>query len=311
MNNSLERLWVSWLNSERWRQFARSGLVSRMFRSRMYRRIDTTRRFLITSYKSQRQPALFRDVETFCMFIGHVKSGGSLLGSLLDAHPNVILADEADALYYVSAGFRKEQIFYILHKGSQREALKGRVTARRLSPYSFALPGQWQGRYRRLQVIGDSKAGPSTRRLAQNPSLFHQLHQVMAGVDIKFIQVIRNPFDPISAMIVRGKRTYANAIKHYFDYCETLIVLRERLDSSNLIEVKYEDLIRQPKNHLTDLCRFLGIEVSDDYLEACKGILYETPERSRTMVDWSPQWIDFVHKKITQVDFLAGYAYES
>ncbi len=68
-----------------------------------------------------------------------------MIGALLDAHPNVILADEIDVFEYMDDGFSKEQIYHLLLKNSHREFLKGRVTARRLVPYSFSVPGQWQG----------------------------------------------------------------------------------------------------------------------------------------------------------------------
>ena len=311
MSNSWDDLWVSWLNSERWRQFAKWGVGAKFFKSEAYRKLDVARRFATTYYKSVRQPDIFQDVQTFCMFIGHTKSGSSLLGALLDAHPDIILADEADALRYVADGFHKEQIFHILLKGSHREAMKGRVTARRLDPYSLAVPDQWQGKYQTLKVIGDSKAGPSVRRLAKEPELLHKVQKVMTGVEAKFIHVIRNPYDPISVMMVRGKRTFENAVAHYFDYCETLLALRKQLNDSNLIAVRYEAFVQQPETRLAEVCRFLGVEVEDNYLHACAGILHDSPERSREMVTWQPDWIEAVQKRIEQVDFLVGYCYEN
>jgi hypothetical protein len=309
MNHPLERLWVNWLDSDRLRRFAKGGPGTGLLRSRAFRRLDTARRFVATSYKSYQQPALFQDVKTFCMFIGHVKSGGTLIGSLLDAHPHAVLADEIDALYYVSAGFKRDQIYHLLLKGSQREALKGRVTARRLTPYSLAVPGQWQGRFQKLEVIGDSKAGPSTRQLKQEPGLLGQLQQVMVGVDLRIIQVIRNPYDPISAMMTRGGRTFENAIDHYFDYCETLVSLREQLPDASLFAVKYEEFVHHPRECLGDLCCFLGIEANDAYLSACASIVKEQPDQYRHLVAWSPHWIKIVRDRMDRFGFLAGYAY--
>jgi hypothetical protein len=311
MNHTLERMWVNWLDSDRLRQFVKNGSGAGLFRSQTFQRLDTARRFMTTSYKSYRQPGLFQDVKTFCMFIGHVKSGGTLIGSLLDAHPQIVLADEIDALHYVSAGFKRDQIYHLLLKGSQREALKGRVTARRLTPYSLAVPGQWQGRYQKLRVIGDSKAGPSTRKLGQEPELLWHLQQVMAGVDLRFIQVIRNPYDPISAMIMRGGRTFENAVAHYFGYCKTLVAFRNYLPDSSLLAVRYEDFISHPEAYLADLCHFLGVEARDAYLNACASIVQESPEPYRHMVEWSPHWMGVVHDWIGQFDFLAGYSYEN
>lgn len=310
MSSRLENVWVSWLDSDRWRQFSKRGLGAKLFQSQAFRKMNLVRRYALTYYKSHRRPALFEDVSVFCMFMGHAKSGGTLIGSLLDAHPDVILADETDVLRYVSAGFSREQIYHVLLKGSRREALKGRVTARRLEPYSFAVPGQWQGRHRRIRVIGHSRAGPSTGKLSGDPTLLGALRKRMGPADVRLIHVIRNPYDPISLMMVRGQRSFANAINHYFEYCQTLLALREQLDESNLVTVRYEEFIAHPKKHLEAVCHFLGIEAEEDYLDACAGILYDTPEESRHQIPWDDRWIETVQKKAEEVDFLSGYTFE-
>ncbi len=310
MSGRLERLWTSSLNSDWFRRFAKQGTGSRLFRSEAYRKLDVARRYVASYYQSHKNPSLFQDVRTYCMFIGHNKSGTSMIGALLDAHPNVILADEVDALQYISAGFMRDQIYHILLKNSRREAMKGRVTARRLTPYSYLVPGQWQGRYSRLQVIGDSTSGASTRQLAQDPQLVQRLQKVMVGVDVKFIQVIRNPYDPISVTIVRGKQSFENAIEKYFTRCEMLVTLRKRLNDSNLLEVRYEDFVRNPEMNLTQVCRFLDIEASDDYLKASTSILRKEPDQSRHMVQWDSKWIETVKDKMGRFDFLQGYSFQ-
>jgi phage terminase large subunit-like protein len=40
----------------------------------------------------------FHDVGVFCIFIGYPRSGHSLVGSLLNAHPEVIISHELDVL---------------------------------------------------------------------------------------------------------------------------------------------------------------------------------------------------------------------
>jgi hypothetical protein len=147
--------------------------------------------------------------------------------------------------------------------------------------------------------------------LRREPELLERLQEIMGGVDTKFIQVIRNPYDPISLMMVRGERSFANAINHYFDYCHTLMALRQRLDPSNLFAVRYEDIISRPEKILADLCRFLGVEPEDGYLAACATILYDEPEQSRRIVTWEQQWIEAVAQKIDQVDFLKGYRFDT
>ncbi|MGB7876353.1 MAG: sulfotransferase, partial [Anaerolineales bacterium] len=224
--------------------------------------------------------------------------------------PNIILADEIGALDYASAGFKRSQIFHMLLKGSRRELMKGRVTARRLTPYSYLVPGQWQGRFTKLQVIGDGKAGSSTQHFARDPQLLSQLLSVMADVDVKLIQVVRNPFDVISVMMVRGKRTFANSINHYFTNCENLIRLRNHM-RINLLAVHYEDFVTYPVANLTPICEYLDVEPHPDYLQACAGIMHETPDLSRHMVEWTPKWKKVVEDNLARYDFLQGYNFES
>lgn len=305
-----ERMWLALTNSDRFRRFAKKGAGARLLHSPIYRRLHAAKRHVTSGYYSRKNPAQFQDVTTFCLFIGHNKSGSSMIGSLLDAHANIVLADEAGALRDVAAGFSRDQIYHYLVRVSRREAMKGRVTARRLTPYSFEVPGQWQGRYSTIRVIGDSTTGTSTQRFGADPNLVPRLQELMHGVDIKFIQVIRNPFDPISYMMVRGNRTFENAINHYFANCVVLEEMRKSLDCDHLFPIRYEDFIDEPDTKLRDICRFLGVDAGEEYRTACTSILRATPDRHRQMVDWSPAWIQHVQERICRYDFLEGYSFE-
>ena len=132
----------------------------------------------------------------------------------------------------------------------------------------------------------------------------------MGAVNVKLIQVIRNPYDPISVAMVRGRRTFENALEQYFANCETLVELRKDLNSTNLFAVRYEDFVTRPDLHLTQLCHYLGIEPHDAYLRACASILHGSPDRNRQMVRWDPRWIQTVRDRLEQYDFLRGYTFE-
>lgn len=297
------------LKSSAFRRFLKSGPGAILFRSSAYHRLLMLRHFIASYYAAWTEPGQFSDVRTCCLFVGHNKSGVSMLGALLDAHPEAIISDEADALEYVQAGFSRDQIFHILLRQSRRELRKGRVTARRLQPYSYLVPGQWQGRYRRLRVIGDSTAGSSTRALGQQPNLLGRIEYTLAGVQVKYIQVIRNPYDPISAMMVRGGRSFENAIATYFSYCETLAALRKQLGAERLFPVRYEDFVQDGRRRLTEVCGFLGLEAEPAYLTACTDILHAAPATSRQWVQWDAAHIDQVAAQIERFDFLHGYSF--
>jgi hypothetical protein len=309
MVDLFELAWVSVLNSKRFRRFAKQGTGKRLFESQSYNQLHSFANFWWSYYQSTKTWDIFQQVKSYCCFIGHNKSGTSMIGALLDAHPNVILADDVGALRYISAGFSRDQLYHLLLKGSRREKMKGRVTGRRLDSYSYLIPGQLQGRYTQLQVIGDSASGSSTRRLGLDPNLLDRMRNLMPGVNVKFIQVIRNPYDPIAISMVRGKRTFEEAVEHYFTKCDLLVELSTRIGKENLLAIRYEDFILSAEENLSNICNFLGIETTQDYLQACAAVLFQSPVIDRQRVEWDERRIGMVKDKIAQYQFLQGYTF--
>ncbi len=309
MTGSLERLWTSIMNSDGFRWFFKRSVASDFFKSSLYQRFNLKRRSMETAILVRQQPNLFRNLETYCMFIGHNKSGASMIGSLLDAHSNCIFSDEANTLQYLHTGLSRDQVFHLLLKNSRREKMKGRVTARRLGGYSWEVPGQWQGRFSRLEVIGDSTSGTSTRTLGEHPEFVGELKTLMAGVKVKFILVVRNPFDPISLIMIRGKRSFENAIQHYFSNCELVKKLQSMIPAEDILPVRYETFVTEPITQLTRIADHLGLEAEQEYLEACASVMHPNPEQSRYQVEWSEAWVRAVEEKIKSFNFLDGYSF--
>ena len=308
--SSLERAWVRWLDSASWRTYSKTVHMSNLRNSHGFEMLDLARRYVLSGYHSTTGRSRYRNVRTVCLEIGHMKSGGTMLGALLDAHPRVVFADETDAVRYFAAGFRREQIFYLLERGARREAMKGRVTARRLEPYSFEIPGQWQGKTIGLDVIGDSKAGITTQRLGADPDLVSRIQHRLDGTELKFFHVVRNPFDPISVMMMRGKRTFDGAVERYFANCAILSELHARLPADSVHMVRYEDMVDDPEGQLRAACDFLGVEASREYLAACAAIIVERPPE-RTNVEWNESQIARVSAEMAKYPFLMGYAFEN
>ncbi|GIU87383.1 MAG: hypothetical protein KatS3mg009_1898 [Acidimicrobiia bacterium] len=298
------------VDSDAFRWVAKRGPTRVVFRSRAYRRLDLARRrrWASRAARASRAERPFAQVRTFCFFIGHNKSGTSMLGALLDAHPRMVVSDELDALSYVDAGFGRDELFHLILRGSRTEARKGRVTARRLEPYSYEVPGWSQGRAERPLVVGDSTSGTSTRRLGADPALLDRLRRLV-GVDVRLVQVVRNPFDPIAVMMVRGGRSFENAADHYFRACETLRTLRARLGPGELVTVRYERFCEDPAAELARVSAFLGVEPDRPYLDACAAIIRREPVRDRARVEWSADAIARVERGIAGFDFLEGYSH--
>ena len=116
------------------------------------------------------------------MFVGYPRSGHSLVGALLDAHPEIVIAHELDVLRQLRAGADKYELLDLLLRKAERFAEQGSMW----SGFSFAVPGQWQGKYRKLRVIGDKKGGGSSRALAEDPDLLGRLRATL-DLEMRFM----------------------------------------------------------------------------------------------------------------------------
>lgn len=157
--------------------------------------LQLVRMYVSSRLRSRANSKLFHNIETFTMFVGYPRSGHSLIGSLLDAHPNILIAHELHALKLIRAGFDKNQLFQLLMENSQTMAAKGR----RHSGYSYEVSNQWQGRFSTLKVIGDKKGASSAMQLRTSPGLFDFLKATL-DLEVKLIHVIRNPYDVLTTM---------------------------------------------------------------------------------------------------------------
>jgi hypothetical protein len=246
----------------------------------------------------------FRDLETFCMFIGYPRSGHTLIGSLLDAHPNAVIADELNALRFVEAGFCKKQLFYLLLRNARRAAAAGRER----TGYHYRVPGQWQGRFERLRVIGDKMGGSTALRLKARPSLLESLPSLLQ-VQTKYIHVLRNPYDVISTLHLRQRTPLLQAVDHFFQRCEAVAYIKERVPE-HVIELRHEAFIADPEAALRNLCSFIGLGGDDVYYDACASIVFRSPHQSRREIDWPSGLIETIARKSSPFHFLDGYSYD-
>ena len=248
-------------------------------------------------------PKLFHGVKHYVLFIGYPRSGHTLVGFLLDAHPQIVVASQTSALRYIKYGFRTQQIFHLLAQNSRRVAKTGREQRR----YSYNVPNQWQGRYENLQAIGESTG---LTRLRRNPSLLGSLRARLNGVDLKLIHVIRNPYDNISTMSLRRGESLPDAIQRYFSMCEFVEGLKPQVEPGAVHDLKHEDLISDPQSTLKELCGFFGPSAGDKYYQDCASIIFKSSHKTRHDVEWSAELIASVKQQMSGFPFLSAYAYD-
>tara|TARA_B100000315_G_scaffold252780_2_gene290272 strand:+ start:4045 stop:4821 length:777 start_codon:yes stop_codon:yes gene_type:complete len=252
---------------------------------------------------------IFDDIAAYCMFVGYARSGHSLIGALLDAHPNVIISDQLDALKYVQGDVEKQHLFEMILLNSQESVKRGRTRG----GHSYCVSGQWQGRFTTLRVIGDKKGQQATVRMSADPKLLWKLEELL-GLPVKLFHVIRNPYDNIATKYLkrlrRGPVDLQTLIDEHFMLCQTVADIKQQVTDDNLLDIPHEAMIENPIPWLQSMCRFLGINCPDDYTTACSKIIFSSPNKSRRHIAWSQSNIEHVRAKMASYDFLSGYSFE-
>jgi hypothetical protein len=289
------------------------GRFSRWELAQLYSEMRFTPRELarlyLTSYvRALGQDHVFADLRAFCLFIGYPHSGHSLIGSLLDAHPRIVVAHELDTLRYVDAHFSARQIYQLLLANSQQQARRGREH----EGYSYVVPNQWQGRFDELEVIGDKKGGITTLRLQARPGLLRRLKDTV-GIPPKLVHVIRNPYDNIGNIARKFQIGIPKATEAYFSMCETVARVTDEVGPEGIIHVRQEALVQSPAERLSELCRFLGTTEPPptDYLRDCSSIIVPQQSRGRDEVRWTPTIRERVAREMQRYGFLRGYSFDA
>ena len=279
-------------------------------------------------------------VQKFVFFTGYERSGHSFFGSILDAHPNIVLST-AFFLFrqLVEKGYQLRNVSE-LYNDIYHKSLRFSHNAahfHEFKGYTLDVPGLWQGKFETLVVIGDKAAHTTADTFSEN--LHHSVAKFQAlrklvGVPIMVIHVIRNPYDMISTDVLyrannfkgdsRGK-LLNTTIEHKFSNTTLIreraawyskrfeaVVKMTEMCELTLLEVHSEDLVRDFRGTLQSACDVLGVECSDRYMEGCQEKAYKSVSRTRDLVEWTPKLRELIERNTVQkYPFLRGYTFEN
>ncbi len=256
----------------------------------------------------------FNEVKTFVFFIGYPRSGHSLVGACLDAHPNAVISHELDALSLVMEGKSRLQLFEAICEKARLFYEQGNEW----SGYSYRVPDMWQGLEKSIEVIGDKRGGLSTNHLEAYPELLEKVKDLAANY--RMIHVVKNPFDCISTAVMRQEKLQGRKfsaedinrkIKEFFNRARTNSSIIEKVPD-RVMTIRYENLLKDSEAVLSQLCTFLGLTIFDDYLKACSSIIWPSgrPSRLKSTI-WEPSLIEFVQEQIDQFYIFEGYNFQS
>lgn len=255
----------------------------------------------------------YDDIGIYCMFIGYPRSGHTLIGSSLDAHPNVVLGHEMDALKYVILGESRDKLYSRLLAMSKTFITIGGQWMN----YNYKIPSMYQGRSTDIKVIGDKKGGGSTNKIHRDKKLLDKLKGMVGAEKIRMVHVTRNPYDIITTRARGGNLVLEDVgvnelrkgAEDFFREADTVAWIKS--EGYRVIDVSHEAYILDPKKELAALCSGLDLEATTEYLEACAEIVFAKPKKSREGATWPEGLKAEIQEKINGYDFLKSYTFDS
>jgi len=283
-------------------------------------------------------------VKTFVFFLGHPRSGHSIVASLMDSHPHMVISHEFNlfgSLSNRSLAPTKSKIFNALWENTIASTVSNgsRTELENKKGYTLFVDGLYQGKYvDHIDVIGDKKGVSTTDMLLKKPDEWLYCFNIVKSLagTLKVIHTIHNSYDNIATMIlyslffaghfqfnelkepnntdkINSKIDFATIkkkIKLYFSLFKAIVDAKKRYNL-NVIEIHGKDLILDPRGTLLKMCNDLGVTCSDNYLEMCSNKIYKTESKTRYMIQWTDDQLQMVQQNIEKYSSLRGYNFDS
>lgn len=251
------------------------------------------------------------NIRGYCMFVGHPRSGHSALGTLLNAHQNLLISHNLDAVQYFRAGFSREDVYFLIQERDRAFSAQGRSAG----GYSYTISGQHQDNYSSIQIFGDKRAGATSRHLQKDPDFLKRLPDLL-GLPVWVLLHVRNPWDNISSMFLRPSirlgRSLPQLVDWYFELMDAACAAVDRADSAiRVIPSRHEQLIKDAPAVLARILGEFGLSVDDDYYQACRDFVHAIPRKTREQAPWTASLVENVRRQADRYPLLAGYDFDT
>jgi hypothetical protein len=246
----------------------------------------------------------FDQLKCFLLIVGNARSGSTLLGAALDAHLSAMIGNESEGSWGLWKGMSRAQILMIIRENAERMA----GTNRPSEGYQYQI-GHPPGAKQNLLVVGDKTWNPSVLFMHGNGDLLPDFEQ-RAGLPVKVIESVRNPFDVIASMHRRSGLPVRDRTRWFFLHCEATAALGERLPAEKFTVCHHGDFLADPEAEITRLCRFLDLPGCDEHLAAVKKVLLPEPRRTSASITWDPADVAEIKRRMAGFDVLNRYINE-
>ena len=283
---------------------------------------------------------IFNSVKKLLLFVGWPRSCHSFVGSILDGHPHILVADEYFLMTKLRTGrlpIQRDIIFKALYNSSTssiKNARSMRARTERMKGYSLLFEDLMQGQFEdHIDIIGD-KAGAHVSMLLNdktyNISKTFGILRKQLRVDIYVIRVVRNPYDNIAtdsvyhcglvkalkemrslentSLLQVPKTALSGSAMGYFRLYFASEKVKAAADKTT--DVHCSDLIDNPREEIIKLCEFLEVQCSEDYISKCASHVFTEESHTSKLINWPSEVKESIQKKLDSISVFKAYNYK-
>lgn len=243
---------------------------------------------------------IIRGVNNTVFVVGSARSGTTLFRLILDSHPKIVSPGEYDFLFdFAGEDVKSPEVDkYIHYLSTNRIFLSRNLTidpnlGRCALVKSFVRQETRAGRILAMNI---------QRGYQQIPSLF---------AEAKFIHLVRDPRDVALSVINMGWAGNAySAVDRWIETEGSWNKLASKIEPTNILEIKYEDLTAKPQQTLRVVCRFLSIDFDETMLQYFQRSTYD-PIHQMSVRKWEgkipPDELAVLEHKVSDLLVNRGY----
>ena len=215
-------------------------------------------------------------IQPFFIF-GSPRSGTSLLSRMIDSHEHLVVPNESLIFKMFSSSLA---VYGDLNQLENQKKLLNDILATRVIRYWSPTPKfeevapfiRQPGFAGVIEALICSRA-PEKELLAwgeKSPGhVFYWADIKAAYPNAKVVHIIRDGRDVASSIINArmGPKTYFAAANMWCDYLEGVQRIKQDCAAEDFIEIRYEDLLADPKQNLQKICDTLNVNYSESMLK--------------------------------------------
>lgn len=249
--------------------------------------------------------------KNYLVFVGSGRTGSTLLGQLLNKHPNIAISSE---LRVITNAFKKNKkvnkyLKEIARVSSTESFVPHKYIDNDKNPQFLKWQKDWvipeinfSEKYpkEKILIYGDKKQGGNTQAFIQDES---KVWDLLSGLNLKFISINRHPYSILNS--------YKNVGFDIDEYVDEYIGIQKKankiIQEQNGLSLYYEELLGSPNKTLIDTFNFLECNITDQFIEDLITLINKTkinetidlPKEIRQKVDNNlPELMNFYNGNI-------------